>query len=117
MKASVQYKDLVGTAAADVSDFHQTSLQNYLVKSYEQYDGDRYDCNGCTIWISGQQETPQGNIAFVCFDKVEKKYVKFYPEADLSLDDIFSLFKRFEVVMGKNIEDIEVDSDDYLDLK
>lgn len=117
MKASVQYNDLVGTSAADVSDFHQTSLQNYLVKSYDQYDGDRYDCKGCTIWISGQQEIPQGNIAFVCFDNVENKYVKFCPETDFSLDDIFSLFKRFEVVIGNNIEDIEVDGEDYLDLK
>ena len=32
MKASVQYDDLKGTAAADVSDFHQSSLQNYLVR-------------------------------------------------------------------------------------
>lgn len=35
MKASVQYDDLKGTAAADVSDFHQSSLQNYLINSYE----------------------------------------------------------------------------------
>lgn len=54
MKASVQYDDLKGTAAADVSDFHQSSLQNYLVGSYEQYDGDRYECYGCSIFISGQ---------------------------------------------------------------
>lgn len=117
MEASAQYNDLLGTVAADVSDFYQTSLQNYLVRSYEKYDGDRYECKGCTIWISGQQLHPQGNISFVCFDNVERKYVKFCPEADFSLDDIFSLFKRFEVVMDNHIEDIEVDNDDYLDLK
>ena len=66
MKASVQYDDLKGTAAADVSDFHQSSLQNYLVDSYEQYDGDRYECYGCSIFISRQQIQPQGNIVFVC---------------------------------------------------
>ena len=38
MKASVQYNDLKGTAAADISDFHKSSLQNYLINSYEQYD-------------------------------------------------------------------------------
>ena len=74
MKASVQYDDLKGTAAADVSDFHQSSLQNYLVGSYEQYDGDRYECYGCSIFISGQQIQPQGNIVFVCKDKIENKY-------------------------------------------
>lgn len=43
MKASVQYNDLKGTSAADISDFHKCSLQNYLINSYEQYDGDRID--------------------------------------------------------------------------
>ena len=36
MKASVQYDDLKETAAADVSDFHQSYLQYHLVNSYEQ---------------------------------------------------------------------------------
>ena len=117
MKASVQYNDLKGTAAADISDFYQTSLQKYLVDSYEQYDGERYKCCGCTIFVSGQLEKPAGNIAFVCFDKVENKYVKFFPKADLSLDDIFSLFKRLEVVLGTGMDEIEVTNDDYFDLK
>lgn len=117
MKASVQYNDLLGTSAADVSDFYQSSLQNYLVQTYDQYDRQRYVCEGCSIWISGQQEIPSGNIEFVCYDKVEGKYVKFCPKADLSINDIFSLFKRFEVVLGNKIEDIEVDGEDYLDLK
>lgn len=117
MKASVQYNDLLGSSAADLSDYYQSSLQNYLVETYSQYDESRYICKGCTIWVSGQQVTPQGNIEFVCYDKIEDKYVKFCPEADLSLNDIFSLFKRFEVVLGNKIEDIEVNDDDYLDLK
>ena len=117
MKASVQYDDLKGTAAADVSDFHQSSLQNYLVGSYEQYDGDRYECYGCSIFISGQQIQPQGNIVFVCKDKIENKYVKFCPLKDITLDEIFSLFKRFEVVIGNHIDEIEVDGNDNLDLK
>ena len=117
MKASVLYDDLKGTAAADVSDFHQSSLQNYLVGSYEQYDGDRYECYGCSIFISGQQIQPQGNIVFVCKDKIENKYVKFCPLKDITLDEIFSLFKRFEVVIGNHVDEIEVDGNDYLDLK
>ena len=117
MKASVQYNDFIGTAAADISDFYQTSLQNYLVNSYEQYDGDRYECYGCSIFISGQQIQPQGNIVFVCKDKIENKYVKFCPLKDITLDEIFSLFKRFEVVIGNHIDEIEVDGNDYLDLK
>lgn len=116
MKASVQYNDLKGTAAADISDFYQNSLQNYLVKSYEQYDGDRYNCCGCTIFVSGQHEHSQGNIEFICKDTVEDKYVKFCPMRKISLDEIFSLFKRFEVVIGEHIDNIDVDDNDYFDL-
>ncbi len=112
-----QIKNLVGSAAADVTDFQRNSLQYYLVETYEQYDGDRYVCHGCTISVSGQHEESQGNIAFVCLDKVENKHVKFCPLTDMSLDEIFSLFKRFEVVIGQGIENVEVDNDDYLDLK
>lgn len=109
MKATVQYNDLKGTSAADISDFHKCSLQNYLINSYEQYDGDRYECYGCSIFISGQYIQPQANIAFVCKDKIENKYVKFCPLKDITLDEIFSLFKRFEVVIGDHIDKIEVD--------
>ena len=117
MEASVQYNDIKGTAAADISDFYQTFLQKYLVDSYEQYDGERYKCCGCTIFVYGQDKHPQGNIRFICKDMVDNKYVKFCPLQELSLDEIFSLFKRFEVVMGNHIDQVEVDSDDYLDLK
>lgn len=117
MKASVQYNDLKGTAAADISDFHKSSLQNYLINSYEQYDGDRYECYGCSIFISGQHMQPQGNITFVCKDKIENKYVKFCPLKDITLDEIFSIFKRFQVVIGDHLDKIEVDDKDYLDLK
>lgn len=38
MKATVQYNDLVGTAAADISDFYNYSLQEYLQKRFPKYD-------------------------------------------------------------------------------
>ena len=104
-------------SAADISDFHKSSLQNYLINSYEQYDEDRYECYGCSIFISGQHMQPQGNITFVCKDKIENKYVKFCPLKDITLDEIFSIFKRFQVVIGDHLDKIEVDDKDYLDLK
>ena len=55
MEASVQYNDIKGTAAADISDAFQTSLQKYLVDSYEQYDCERYKCCGCTIFLEYSQ--------------------------------------------------------------
>lgn len=42
MIASVQYNDLRGTAAADVSDFYKSSLQKYLMNTYKTYDSERY---------------------------------------------------------------------------
>ena len=117
MEASVQYNDLVGTSAADVSDVYMSSLQNYLVGNYDSYDGDRYICHGCKIYVSGQNVEPSGNIAFVCWDNIDKKHVSFYPLKDLTLNEIFALFKRFAVVIGKEIEAIEVDGDDCLDLQ
>lgn len=34
MKAKVQYNDLVGTAAADISDYYRNSLQVYLKATF-----------------------------------------------------------------------------------
>lgn len=114
MKANVQYNDLRGTAAADVSDFYHNSLQTYLTDSYKCYDGERYYCVGFTMWASDYSKTV--NVGFVCRDKKDGKYVKFVPE-DYTFDRLFELFKRFNVVMGSDIENVEVSDEDWLDLK
>ncbi len=113
MIAKVQYNDLRGTAAADVSDFYNNSLQTYLTDSYKSYDGERYNCEGFTMWASDSSKTV--NVGFICRDTKEGKYVKFVPEK-YSYDRLFQLFKRFNVVMGTNIENVEVSDDDWLDL-
>ena len=46
MKAKVQYNDIVGTAAADISDFVNNDMQAYLVQTYPSYDANRYKCRG-----------------------------------------------------------------------
>lgn len=114
MIASVQYNDLRGTAAADVSDFLNNSLQNYLVATYKSYDGQRYFCNGCTMWISNS-----GSVAlcFICYDKEDGKYLRFLPERDYTYQEAFDLFKRFEVVIGVDINEIEVNCEDDKSLK
>lgn len=116
MIASVRYNDLRGTAAADVSDFHSNSLQEYLMKTYKSYDSVRYACRGCVMWISGQREVPSLSISFLCWDKTTEKFVRFYPKKEMDLNEAFSLFKRFEVVMGTDVSDIDVNDDDCLDL-
>jgi len=110
MKASVQYNDFRGTAAADISDFYMNSLQKYLEDTYQSYDGERYSCIGCTLWITDRNIV---RMRFVCFDKQENKYVKFESNKDFSYIEAFSLFKRFEIVMGKgNFDEIEVEEGD-----
>lgn len=43
MKANVQYNDLTGTAAADVSDFEHNNLQLYLTRKFKEFNGVLYD--------------------------------------------------------------------------
>ena len=115
MKASVQYNDMTGTAAADVSDFFGNSLQSYLKTTYDSYDSERYFCEGFTLW-AGNVGSKTVNVGFVCRDKEEGKYVKFVPN-NYSYEQLFNLFKRFNVVIGNGIEGIEVSDDDWLDLE
>lgn len=109
MIASVQYNDLRGTAAADVSDNLNNSLQNYLVSTYKSYNGGRYFCNGCTMWIS---DNGLVTIKFICYDKIDEKYLRFLPEREYTYQQVFNLFKRLEVVVGLDINEIEVDCED-----
>ena len=116
MIASVQYNDLIGTAAADIADGYMNSLQKYLMDTYVKYNSERYVCRGCTIYIGGQRNCPTASLNFLCWDKVAQKFVRFSPHNIISLNDAFSLFKRFEIVIGTDVNDIEVGNDDYLDL-
>lgn len=114
MIASVQYNDLRGTAAADVSDFYMNSLQKYLIDTFVKYKSERYVCQGCTMWISGQRDTPSISLSFICWDRENDKYVRFRSQKDFSFEEVFSMFKRFEIVIGKDINEIEIDEDDTL---
>ena len=115
MKASVQYNDLVGTAAADVSDFHNNHLQFYLKNTFNGYDDTRYKCEGCRISMSDHSD--YANVHFICYDNQKEKYVYFTPLKELTLKDMVSMFKRFDIVIGQDIDTIQVDGDDWLDLE
>ena len=117
MIASVQCNDLRGTAAADVSDSHMNSLQNYLIDPLKKYDSNRYVCQGCTICINGTGIRASIDVSYICWDRRDDKYVRFHPLRDLTFEEIFSVFKCFEVVIGKDINEIEINEDDTLDLE
>lgn len=118
MKARVQYNDLTGTAAADITDFSLNSLEKYLTDHFENYDTQRYFCVGCRLNLGGQISNTV-NIRFICFDKEEQKYVYLCPVKDMSYEDAFSLFKRFDIVLGsdEDISEINIGDEDWRDLK
>ncbi len=117
MIAKVQYNDLTGTAAADISDFSLNSLEKYLTDHFENYDTERYFCVGCRLYIFGQISNTV-RIRFICLDKEEHKYVYLCP-SDISYAEAFSLFKRFDIVLGSNkdIDEIDISDEDWRDLK
>lgn len=115
MKASVQYNDLTGTSAADVSDFYGNSLQFYLKATFPKYDSERYRCEGCSIYTSDCSDN--ANVRFVCYDTKEDKYVFFVPLKEYTLKDMVNMFKRFRIVVGNGIDNVEVSNDDWFDLE
>lgn len=118
MIAKVQYNDLRGTAAADITDFSLNSLEKYLTDHFENYDTERYFCVGCRLYLGGQISKTV-SIRFICLDKEEHKYVYLCPVDDMSYEEAFSLFKRFDIVLGSNdsINEINISDEDWLDLK
>ena len=113
MIASVQYNDLRGTAAADVADEYMNSLQKYLMDTFSEYDPERYYCRGCTIWFDNRYTS----IKFLCLDRIKEKFVAFRLQKAYSPEEIISLFKRLEVVMGIDVSEIEIDEDETIELK
>lgn len=110
MKASVQYNDIVGTVAADVADRYANSLQEFLEKTYKAFDGNRYSCRGCTAYFGGRE---RAYVSFICLDKEDGKFVRFRPQQSWSLAEFFNLFKRFDIVIGKDMA--ELPEEEYLE--
>ena len=68
------------------------------------------------MYVSGQGDIPSISLSFLCWDNKDEKFVRFFPHKEFDLDSVFSLFKRFEIIIGQDINDIEVDDDDNLNL-
>ena len=108
-KASVQYNDMTGTAATDVSD--QVMLKEWLEEKGHIVDG---IIVGVRTWIGenhGKHRDPI-SVTFVVakadgFDNVSEMLsqtaVPILEEIHIELDiaDFLSLFKRFEIVISK----------------
>ena len=105
MIASVQYNDIVGTAAADIADMYFNSLQKFLIDSYSSYDGERFSCRGCSMFLGSRNSA---YVSFVCLDKKTSEFVRFITPEPLSIEQFFNIFKRFEIVIGKDMDEINI---------
>lgn len=105
MKASVQYNDIVGTAAADISDFVNNNMQAYLEQNYPGYDSKRYKCKGYSFFVS---QGERAYVEFICYDTIERKYARLTPvNREITIENAFEMFKRLNIVIGTDIEEIE----------
>ena len=105
MKALVQYNDITGTAAADLSD--HTNLNDFLVS--RGVNTTQYEAIGASFH-SNYNDSFTATI--ICVDKEqstnENKYItEISFENEFSKDEFFSLFKRINVVISQNSNDHE----------
>lgn len=95
MQAKTQYNDLVGTVAADISDFMPGgNLDSLLPKNY---DSNRYQVVGFDVWGSGEKMV----CALLCWDK-ESDNDNSLITIDASYDSkqFFEFFKRFHMCLS-----------------
>lgn len=108
LKASTQYNDYLGTSAADGSDWY--SLKDYLNK--KGLDVDKYEPVGVEFY-SGEGD--YFHVRFICKDSDvhEKKLVTIGFEKDISKEEFFAIFKRFNVLVtwakGSDYSDWDLD--------
>ena len=97
MKASTQYNDFIGTAAADISG--HTNLSDFL--NNRGVDTDRYKPIGANFYHS-YSGFFSGSI--ICIDSQQSfddnpYIVQIHFEAEFTHEEFFNLFKRFNAVV------------------
>ena len=111
LKSGLQYGDWEGWAEADIADHCNNDMQYYLATRFEQFDAERYQCKGCRICISNGKEA---SLDFICLDKMENKFIVVKQANEMTIGQIFGLFKRFNIVIGENIKEMELNDEDCL---
>jgi len=99
MKASTQYNDFIGTAAADISD--HSNLTDFL--NSRGVDTERYEPIGASFY-HGYADFFSGSI--ICIDKQQSNegtpyVVQIHFEAEFTHEEFFNLFKRFNAIVTK----------------
>lgn len=106
MKASVQYNDFKGTAAADISD--HTSLSKYLQSN--GVDPECYYPIGIDIYHGVGDHF---GFSIICQDRQNgNNIVKVAFEDKQSTAELFGLFKRFHVILTRGSNSLDGIEDD-----
>lgn len=97
MKANAQYNDFIGTSAADISDDYD--LTKFLTA--RGVDTDRYQAIGAEFYSGYAQHF---TASIICLDTeqstTDKKHiVELSFEVEVTRDEFFNLFKRFNVII------------------
>lgn len=108
MKASVQYNDFKGTAAADISDSISVNFGGDTLESFSNFfkiDKKRFKIVGISFY-----GTDRPSISLLCVDLVQSNKDKEHI-VSMSLDwnhkkhPLEVLFKRFDVVLHEKFDD------------
>lgn len=105
MKASVQYNDFIGTAAADRSD---SGWIDRILKE-RGVDIERFEAIGVSFY-SGYSQFFSASI--ICLDKEKSTEKKDYIvsigfENEFTREQFFNLFKRFKVIITNKYQGFE----------
>lgn len=114
MRAKVQYNDYEGTAAADIADEFINSMDEYLSLRSKQFNKAKYHCVGCELRPYGIDKL---DVEFYCRNLQTRQIVTMRFNSEFKLTDLLVMFKRFAVVMGEHIEDVDTTQSEtiYLD--
>jgi hypothetical protein len=114
MKAKVQYNDWKGTAAADIADDFANSIDEYLRYKSPKYNKSQYHCIGCELQ---PYDIDKLDAVFYCREIKTGKITPMRFSSELDLTELRVMFKRFNVVIGERIDEVDdPDSEtEYLD--
>ncbi len=98
MEANVKYNNYKGTAAADWNDKKLTDFNLDECLKSSKVDLERYEKVGYKI-ITGVGKAFGLSVILLDKNRTDRKYLIEMYLKDVKIDDLFDIFKRFEVVL------------------
>lgn len=117
MKANVQYNDYCGTTAADRCDMfvdYPSKMNGVIIDKFAlPLDAIDYQFVGISVYTTSVEKA---SVDFFFRHQETKEVVKIH-KYEVLLQDILSLFKRFEFQIGYHLEDIDEDQVKEIEIK